>query len=258
MNEPLSTVQPGQLVELPATVRNFLRLDIHRKGTLTCAICEQPIRTDYYVDPYGSCVCRKHPFSYCCICGRIITGSRVVVPGYGHSCTGCGMPVKYDELQKICTKIIKFFERLRIHIPGFRLSLRHAEEMSRAYEGQFTQPPLGAAWQDDGTDPYGYRIDIMSQQSKVAIGNTLAHEMLHLWQYPRRIKAPIEYAEGFCNLGAFLYTASVDRDEALVHLSRMMENRDKNYGVAFRQLKVLYDVYGLPAVISAMYSYRQS
>lgn len=257
MNTLLSTHQPGDPVTLPQNVRNFLRIsDLHNRN-LTCAICNQPIQSRYFLDPYGTTACNRHELDYCCLCGRIITGPRVQVPGYGYSCTDCGMAIKYDELETIRLKINEFYTRLRIFIPGYRLSLRHAQDMAQAYSQYFDRPPLGAAWKDDGSPEHRYRIDIMSQQSKVGLGNTLAHELLHLWQYHRGINAPKEYAEGFCNLGAFLYTASVDKGEALVYLSRMMENRDKHYGVAFRQLKVLYDVYGLPAVIAAMKSFTE-
>lgn len=257
MNELLSSLHPGDPVSLPQNVRNFLRIsDIHRRN-LSCAICGQPIQSKYYLDPYGSTVCNRHELDYCCLCGRIIIGPRVQVPGYGYACTGCGMAVKYDELETIRLKINAFYEQLRIYIPGYTLRLRHAQDMKDGYSEMFDRPPLGAAWKDDGTPQHRYRIDVMSQQSKVGIGNTLAHELLHLWQYHRHINAPQEFAEGFCNLGAFLFTASVDKGEALVYLSRMMENRDKSYGVAFRQLKVLYDVYGLPAVIGAMKTFTE-
>lgn len=255
MNTLLSAQLPTQLPELPVNVRNFLRISKIHNRSLSCAICNQPITSRYYLDPYGTTVCGHHSPDYCCICERIITGQRVQVPGYGYSCTDCGMAVRYEELEEIRLKINAFYEQLRIFIPGYILCLRHAQEMADAYRQYFNRPPLGAAWKDDGSAQHRYRIDIMSQQSKVSIGNTLAHELLHLWQYHRGIKAPKEYAEGFCNLGAFLFTASVDKGEALVHLSKMMENRDKSYGVAFRQLKVLYDVYGLPAVIAAMKSF---
>lgn len=252
MKTLLSDNHQAPVAELSDNTRNFLRIANLHNRRLECAICHNPVSGQYILDNYGSVVCHRHAIESCCICGRIITGPRVNVPGYGYACTECGMAVKYDELEQIRLKVNRFYEALRIFIPGYRLTLRHAQDMADTYRPHFSTPPLGAAWRDDATPDHKYRIDIMSQQSKVSLGNTLAHELLHLWQYHRGINAPKEYAEGFCNLGAFLFTATVDKDEALVHLSRMMENRDKSYGVAFRQLKVLYDVYGLPTVISAM------
>lgn len=252
MNTLLSGERRAPQAELTDSTRNFLRLSRLHTRNLTCAICSTPINSQYYLDPYGAAVCGRHEITSCVICGRIITGPRVQVPGYGYSCIGCGKAATYQDIERIRQKVNDFYASLRIFIPGYRLILRHAQDMADTYAQHFSTPPLGAAWRDDGSPEHRYRIDIMSQQSAVGLGNTLAHELLHLWQYHRGIDAPQEYAEGFCNLGAFLFTASVDKDQALVYLARMMENRDKSYGVAFRQLKVLYDVYGLPTVIAAM------
>ena len=142
MNTLLSTHQPGDPVTLPQNVRNFLRIsDLHNRN-LTCAICNQPIQSRYFLDPYGTTACNRHELDYCCLCGRIITGPRVQVPGYGYSCTDCGMAIKYDELETIRLKINEFYTRLRIFIPGYRLSLRHAQDMAQAYSQYFDRPPL--------------------------------------------------------------------------------------------------------------------
>ncbi len=259
MNTLLSSVNlAANPAALPSNIRNFLRIGRTGNDSTTCAVCHQsiPPGKQYILDAYGNATCMSHEVRSCCICGRTIIGQSFEVPAYGYACGECGKAVEYEEIEAIRCKINDFYSRLRIFIPGYRLSLRSAADMAQTYSQYFDRPPLGAAWKDDGSTEHRYRVDIMSQQSKVSIGNTLAHELLHLWQYHRGVNAPKEYAEGFCNLGAFLYTASVDKGEALVHLSRMMENRDKHYGVAFRQLKVLYDVYGLGAVIAAMKSFR--
>ena len=241
------------LPQLPFNVRNFLRLTPSGHQNHRCNICSAVIEERYFLDPYGTIICHRHTPQFCCLCARIIIGDPIAVPGYGYACFDCGREKSYQEVELIRRKINNFYSSLHIYIPGYQLRLVSPEEMNATYGRKNGRPPLGAARKIK--DCSRYAIDLMSQQSKLDIGNTLAHELLHLWQYHRNISAPLEYAEGFCNLGAFLFTSTVDKDEALVLLSKMMENRDRNYGSAFRQLKILYDIYGLPTVIAAMKTY---
>lgn len=223
-----------------------------------CAVCGKELSSSDFpkVDAYNNAVCANHVPSTCVICSRFITGNKVYLPGYGDACFECGMPRNYKTLESVRVAVSKFYADKRLLIPGYRLALLTASKMTEKYAQYFDVPPMGAAWEEDGNPDYGYRVDIMSQQSVISMSNTLAHELLHLWQFYRKIRAPKPYAEGFCNLGAFLYVATLSPEEGLVNLSKMMENRDAAYGVAFRRLKVLHDVYGFEAVCKAMLTYR--
>lgn len=237
--------------DYPFEINSFLH--ILNPDNMECAICGCKIKKDesFRIDDYGTAVCGRHKnVKKCSLCRRFIKESPVLVPSFGNVCPECGTRHSYEEAIEVSDFVNRFYARKRIFIPGYRLCLLSAEEMVEKYKNHFNPIPLGVARKDDVENEY--RIDIMRQQSKVSIASTLAHELLHLWQYHRGIYAPKAYSEGFCNLGAFLVVATVNKDESLVILSRMMENPDPEYGVAFRRLKVLHDVYGWRAVVKAM------
>lgn len=255
----LISIADGRRGTLPDEGSRFLRLGANDIRRLRCAVCDAPVdpQGNYRLDAYGTAVCHQHMVSECGMCGRIITGNRVVVPNYGYACVDCGTPCTMEDLLEVRDTVNAFYEKKRLYIPPYRLGLLHAQAMWEKYDKYFHTPVFGAAWRDDGSPDYHYRIDVMSQQSHVGLARTLAHEVLHLWQYYRGIEAPADYAEGFCNLGAYLLLTTIAEGEALVSLSRMMEEPDRRYGVAFRQLKVLYDAYGWQAVIQAMRNYKR-
>lgn len=235
---------------------NFLHIDrATTSGTLRCNICHLPLSRNCMRDAYGNAVCSRHNVNRCCMCGRLILGPSTPVHVYGLACDECGTKRTMEELLQVRETVNTFYTRMHTFIPAYRLGLLPAVTMWEKYREYFRKPVFGAAWRDDGDPAYVYRIDIMSQQSHIGLARTLAHEVLHLWQYYRGVDAPANYAEGFCNLGAYLFLSTVDSGEALVALSNLMEDPDSQYGVAFRQLKVLYDAYGWKAVINAMRQY---
>lgn len=251
---------------LTAGGKSFLYLSSaygHRE--LHCAECGQPIANgqQYHCDRYNTAVCHRHSVSFCAVCERIILGPRILVPNVGPTCDVCGRPRTIAELQTVVNTIYKFYSEKRIFIPQYSVNLLPAQLMDEKYRPRFNFMPFGVAW--DGYPgglqlPSGmkrYHIDLMSQQSPTSLARTLAHEVLHLWQYNRGIKAPPQYAEGFCNLGSYQVLAGMLRSsEAMVMLKHLMEDPDPSYGVAFRELKIMHDVNGWDSVIEAMKSFK--
>lgn len=227
-------------------------LHILTPDNMECAICGCSIESNgsFRFDDYGNTVCATHTGTpKCAMCRRFIKGPKINVPYFGYVCTECGTSKSYAEALEAGNFVSRFYAKKRLYIPGYQLHLLSPEEMAEKYSDKFLRVPLGIARNDDGGT---YHIDIMRCQSKVSLASTLAHESLHLWQFNRKIVAPKAYREGFCNLGSFLVVATIDKAEALVLLSRMMENPDPEYGVAFRRLKILHDVYGWRAVVKSM------
>lgn len=237
---------------LPRAGRNFLRIASTVDGEdLTCVICGQQVDpAGFRCDNYNNVACLHHNITYCRFCHRIIHGPKVLVPHFGFCCYECAKPINFDELTKIAVFIIKFFKERGIYIPEFKMNLLPAEHMQQRYQNDFETVPLGVACKGNP-----HRIDLMSQQSKLGIAETLSHELLHLWQYHYNINAPYEYSEGFCNLGSYEVLLQIDRSEALVRLKTLMENPDPAYGVAFRELKVVHDVYGWDTVVKSLLKY---
>lgn len=214
-----------------------------------CAVCGTAIdRTSHFhLDRYNTAACAQHRVRYCAVCRRMLTDGGSHIAGLGHVCGKCSETRTYAELGTICRFVQKFYREKHIYVPAFRATLVPPDEMKARYFGTYGSTPLGVALEGPP-----HRVELTSTQSKVSMASTLAHEMLHLWQYHRGIMAPAPYSEGFCNLGAFLVTGRIARGEALVKLLSLMENPDHAYGHAFRELKVLYDVYGWRAVVAAM------
>lgn len=235
---------------LNAAGADFLGLAGWGGEACRCMVCgrELPPGTRYRHDRYRNASCTEHSVRFCVLCGRMMKpGAGQLLRGLGHACSRCATERSYAELTAIVGFVNTFFVEHRLFVPAYEAVLLTADEMYRRHYEREGCLPLGVAI--EGTP---HRVELLASQSRVGIAATLAHELLHLWQYHRGIKAPRPYAEGFCNLGSFLVTSRIRRSEALVRLFGMIENPDPVYGRAFRELKVMYDVYGWRAVIAAM------
>lgn len=229
----------------------FLRIASAVDGEdMHCVICGREVDPDSFcADRYNQVACSHHRLRACRFCKRIIVGDGVEVPHFGTVCGKCGVERDYKELEAVRGFVYDFFREHRLYLPSFRLRLVSAEEMHAQYADCFGATPRGVAVSDGGD---GYVVNIMRQMSRIGLAQTLTHELTHLWQWHRNIEAPETYCEGFCNLIAFLVISRINKGEALVHLSEMMENPDPAYGAAFRELKIVYDVYGWDTVVAAM------
>ncbi|MDE6134585.1 MAG: hypothetical protein K2F79_03315 [Muribaculaceae bacterium] len=254
--------------ELAQGGKSFLYLSsAYGRRRLACAVCGREIAPGepFVCDRYDTVVCSRHHFEFCKVCERIILGQPSSIRHLGSACALCASERSKADLEKAVNTIYGFFKEKRIFIPRYSVDLIKASAMNEKYAREFGFMPMGAAVEKyTGTEviPPGetrYHIDLMSQQSPTSLAKTLAHEVLHLWQYHRDIKAPVPYAEGFCNLGAYQVLASTfSTTEAMVLLKNLMEDPDPSYGVAFRELKVMHDVHGWISVIAAMRSFSAS
>lgn len=242
--------------ECPQDGLNFLGMSAAlSEHEIYCGKCGKVIAKNkpYRLDRYDTALCADHDVRNCCICGRFIIEDNVKLTGFGRACPHCGSMRNELELSAARRFIEDFYAGLRINIPDFSVSLLSAEQMHQRYGSQLRPTPLGVSSRQGP-----FHVDLMAQQSPVNMVHTLAHEMLHLWMWQNSLRPPTAYAEGFCNLGAFLVTAKISRNEALVKLFRQMENPDRVYGVAFRELKVVHDVYGWETVVAAVRRWKVS
>lgn len=244
------TLRPSDLVHLSDQSRDFLRLALSAPGhSHECAVCGRSlVGRRFFADRYATAVCASHRITQCCLCNRIIPGEVHSIAPYGPVCSHCCSTLNYDFAATAMPQVFDAFRRMRIFVPEFNLRLLEPSEMAQAYPEE-VQPPLGMSTK---TDDGSYTVDILARGSRAVFIRTLAHEMAHLWQWYRGVKAPAAYSEGFCNLVAFKVLSDSDTEGALVHLMDMMEDRDPAYGTAFRELKVVADVYGWNAVVAAM------
>lgn len=227
---------------------NFLRIAANTGDRQTCVVCGRPVSGTFRADRYGTVACLNHPVESCCGCGRLIPGRAVAIPHFGGACPKCASVRTYAELETVRAFVYEFYTKRRLYVPAFSLKLVSPDEMHRRFASPNGSTPRGVAVKEGER----YTINIMQQQSRIGIAQTLAHELAHLWQWHRGIDAPHTYCEGFCNLAAFLVISEINKGEALVRLHQMMEDPDPAYGSAFRELKVVYDVHGWDTVIASM------
>jgi hypothetical protein len=86
-----------------------------------------------------------------------------------------------------------------------------------------------------------YTIFVFRHLSKVQFASVLAHEMLHIWQYNRNIKASPIYTEGFCNLGSYSVLNAINNAEAKATIESMMNSHDPIYGEGFRLMVAFFE-----------------
>ncbi len=238
------------LRSLDDSSRYFLRIaSTVENENMRCVICGREVDPDaFQADRYNQVACSSHKLTACYCCRRIIAGAGVNVPYFGMACPKCAAGRTYAELETVRVFVYEFFRRKRLYVPPFTLRLVGPEEMHAFCNDDFGATPRGVAVMNGGS----YSIRIMRRMSRIGLAQTLAHELSHLWQWHRNIEAPHTYCEGFCNLTSFLVISEINKGEALVHLSEMMENPDVAYGAAFRELKIIHDVYGWDTVVAAM------
>lgn len=239
---------------LDSNSRNFLRIaSTVDCDNMHCVVCGNQVQTStFQVDRYNNVACAHHKLEMCVFCQRIITDGGVDVPFYGHACSDCGAPKSYTMLERVRAFVYDFFTRYKLFIPGCQVKLLSAEQMYKQHADKWGNVPVGTAI-SHGVGHY--EVHLMRNTSEIGMIKTLAHELTHLWQWHRKIDPPASYCEGFCNLVASLCISEINKGEALVRLYSMMEDPDPDYGQAFRELKVVYDVLGWDNVISAMKKY---
>lgn len=241
---------------LPEDARGFLRL-LNGTQSSKCLLCGQTQRYMSY-DHYGRVTCSNHKAPICSFCGHFITADPVTVTGYGVMHRACSGLATQREMDAIVKRLKEAFNDQHFLLPAFTYSILTAEQMAERHctdNNGNTISPLGLTYNKRPEQNKGYLIEIMGQQPKTGLIKTMAHEMGHLWLFENNIPYPGNeyFSEGFCNLlAALMLKYFNEEDAALYYLAAMINDPSRNYGVAFRQLKIVYDVKGMTAVVAAM------
>lgn len=237
---------------MPEDGLDFLGVDLNKRHGSSCVVCAEDLTKKIsYRDFYGTLACVKHGLSICSCCGRFIVENPIRCVGInGVLCQKCFGPRSESDLVRVYNEVAAFiYDDLRIYVPGVHINLLDAEQMYNKYEKNC----VGVAHKKN------YVIDILSNQSELALAKTLIHEMLHIWQYFRGIRPQKSVCEGFCNLGAYLFVQTKTSDpDAHFILKTLIEDSNIIYGDGFRRLKVLYDMYGREALLASMYQFKQA
>ncbi len=230
-------------------------------GAEKCIVCGRPpVDSDmYYRDHMGNVACGHHDVQMCFGCTAMCNPSTAInIPAYGALCSSCASKSIDPKIAvRLVDYVHNFYRKLGMSFPGHKLHLVSVSEMqelvSQGVNGTGAAV-FGLAYnKSDGV----YRVCLLRNLSKIAFAGTFAHEILHLWQYGKKIDAPSPICEGFCNLGEYLVLSTIEKAEAQRRMACEMFDPDPVYGEGFRSLKVLYDTQGWKKVIETMLEFRR-
>lgn len=213
---------------------------------LTCHICGGAIEGRYYEDSYKRISCDRHPIYQCYCCGRFCRPQQCSkINSYGLFCIEChNRLIDKTATLRIAKIVNDYYLQNHINIPEYSLKLIKEENMVAEARASNV---LGLAF-----NKHPYEIHIIRHLSRTGFAGTLAHEVLHLWQYQHNFNTPDLLCEGMCELGSYLFLKSINRPESDTRLSWIKQNNDKIYGEGFRLFHNIYQKFGWRGVVHAL------
>lgn len=214
---------------------------------MTCYICGCEIRSGYYEDCWGRCICASHlsdgSVSRCSSCyGFALT--RTALPDGRIYCSECSKNAIFMNDDNNITPVLNYtlknlkrfgFDNLKMENVTIQI-VSHDEIMRLTGRTGNDCRVLGLACTSYGGGEFRHKIYMLSHQNRTQFTATLAHELLHAWQYQNYIDAPDEICEGISNLGAFYVLSTIKTDLAKVLIKVMKERPDHIYGQGFRDV----------------------
>lgn len=222
----------------------------HISDNPKCIICGATINGHYLYDWIGNCVCGKHDnekLERCISCGQFC-GEDAVDVGSGKKI--CGHCKRYriepEDVATIKNHINSIYKSTIIgEITGWRFEFISFEELYKRTNNEKTR---GLA-QSVGDD---YTIFVYRELSRVMFAETLAHEMLHVYQYKQKITSNEQNVEGFCNLGSYVILKSINTPESRNAIMGLKESEDPIYGAGFRKMLAAYESGGWQAALDEL------
>jgi len=158
----------------------------------------------------------------------------------------------HQKLLKDAKEMIKMirahYEKIGLGvIERFHLEMVSVEEMHRMTSGDV----LGLA----SSNGRRYYIHVLENLSHTAMVGILAHEILHIWQFQRRLNAPNRISEGFCDLGSYEIYSQIKTQHSEVKIQMLQEDPSPIYGDGYRIVKRYFDKAGWAGVIKKMEGY---
>lgn len=215
---------------------------------INCYLCGKKIVGSYLCDWAGHTVCASHHLVEKCVsCGQICDNSAINVGMGSKLCNHCK---KYRIEKSDSITIIRYLKGFYASTPigtvvGWRLIMINPD----ALFWKTKDKNIRGLAEAKGSD---YTIYIYRELSRVVFAKTLAHEMLHIYQYQQGFNPEKVLREGFCNLGSFLIMKDIGNKEAMAAASNMMQDPDPIYGEGLRRIKAIYDEEGWDGTIKAI------
>lgn len=225
---------------------------------ILCYLCGQEINGPYYYDRYGNTICALHAHAPLCLCcGRICDAKSIAISPDRHICSHCQQrKIEMSFARQIIIFIYHIYEKKGLRFPRYDVKLISVMEMVKCSESDVYTYPLGLAQRIGEI----YHIYVLNVLSRIGFVDTLAHEIMHIWQWHNNIRMPSKLCEGFCNLGSYFVLSSMMTDmpteETRVSISRLLSNKDEIYGDGFRYWKNIFDKGGWTSVIDIIATYK--
>ncbi|KAM3377555.1 protein DA1-related 1 isoform X1 [Capsicum galapagoense] len=276
---------------------SFWRKSRKRCNILVCDVCEEEICSDWLRCTYwGQTYCEKHISDgtpLCCSCSRLKIGDmKYITLNDGRKlCPDCHYTAVTDpgDCKPLLDEVLRFFKGLNMKV-RYYIPILLVDEYEMMKNGQ--KKPLGLTIYDKSkldavtyvsrSKQKGENIQVLKEVEhlvegrkvkamlllygfpKLALGATLAHEMMHAWMqiqgYHKRLT--LNVAEGICEVMAhkWLEWQSFTGDDKVKGASEkaqflrnlkdyLKEGIEKNhseaYGHGFREAKWAVERYGL-------------
>jgi len=238
---------------------------------LKCAICKRPIEGNYITDFWGNSYCRKHQdeLHQCDYCGRLIskrtTGGGRTYPDGRHICGYCLQDVIKDRrtAERVMKDVIMYLglKGITVENKGISLSLVDKPELADItgdrngnhtgfvkYEGQSLLGKITKA---------KYDIYILDGMPRIDFIESVAHELMHVWQYSRGLldQSPA-WSEGSCNYASALVLGYFHGKRSDYNLQNLELNPDPIYGEGYRRVKRLVASRGVNGWLEALQKNR--
>lgn len=226
---------------------------------LRCSLCSGTIESQYHFNLWGDTLHQVHSEQYeaCEYCNRLISpeltnGGHIYEDGR-RVCVDCSVIAVRDVTiaENLLDSMTLFLGTLGINIESeFELRLVDRREMLRR-SGSVGSEALGFAEYKQKSYAFGLvkskriKIYILYGLPEIIFRTTVAHELMHVWQYAN---APhhnnSQWSEGSCQYAAYLYLKTrSDTFSKFVQVS-MDQSEDELYGIGFRLVREFAEEHG--------------
>lgn len=221
--------------------------------TNSCYYCHNSIIGSFYQDLYDHRICSCHPRYMCVSCMGFCDSNCIEVSSGKFLCSSCQQHHTTQKEAKAMIKMIRsHYEQIGLGvIDRFHLELVSVEEMRCLVSSDGVGDVLGLAIRNGRR----YDIRVLTNLSHTAMAGILAHEILHIWQYQRNLKAPQRICEGFCDLGSYEIYTQIKTQHSEVKIQMLQEDPSPIYGDGYRIVKRYFDKAGWAGVIKKMEGY---
>lgn len=240
--------------------------------TMKCAICQNPLVSDYSIDIWGNHYCTHHKDECptCSTCSRLIsdvtTGGGVEYRDGRHICNLCRQTaIDQPSLSRSTYKeVVEVLSSLGLNLSQM-LPLRLVDkmELKRSAHKSHAENTTGVTRTTTTTQnghESGREVEILILHGLPhdLFAATVAHELGHSWLFLNRfpyLQPVIE--EGFCELMSYIWLSRQKTPEADIRIRAMRKNPDLIYGRGYRAALRAYKKYTFSELTTFIRQYRR-